>query len=229
MAGEVVYPSRESYLALGQIAGPVLAAGRQLDIEWEVQRKDGSTFVCRMIAKTLDAADPQQGTVWIVEDITDRRRHADEAARLLREQEAIVGSASIGIVFIKDRRIVRCNRRYEEMYGYAPGELDGQPASIIYPGAAEFEGGQVGVRGRCAAARLHAAWAAPAQGRQHVLEPRRRPRDRPAQPAQGLGLDGRGHHRAASRRGRAAARARRAAGSCSTTSSSASRSAATAR
>ena len=28
---------------------------RQLDIEWEVKRKDGSTFVCRMIAKTLDA------------------------------------------------------------------------------------------------------------------------------------------------------------------------------
>ena len=142
MAGDTVYPSRESYLALGQIAGPLLSAGRQLDIEWEVKRKDGSTFVCRMIAKTLDAADPQQGTVWIVEDITERRRHADEAARLFREQEAIVGTAAIGIVFIKDRRIVRCNRRYEEMYGYAPGELDGQPASIIYTGAAEFEEGK---------------------------------------------------------------------------------------
>ena len=86
-----------------------------------MRRKDGSTFVCRMIAKTLDPAEPQQGTVWIVEDITDRRRHADEAARLLREQEATLGTASVGIVFLKDRRIVRCNRRYEEMYGYAPG------------------------------------------------------------------------------------------------------------
>jgi len=138
MPGEAVYPSRESYVALGQIATPVLGSGRQLDLEWEVKRKDGSTFLCRMIAKAIDPANTQSGTVWIVEDITDRRRHADEIARLLREQEAILGTASIGIVFVKDRRLVRCNRRYEEMYGYGPGEMDGQPASILYPSTEEF-------------------------------------------------------------------------------------------
>ena len=131
--GEVVYCSRESYAALGQIAVPVLAEGRQLDLEWEVRRKDGSTFLARMIAKSLDTANPQQGTVWIVEDITEKRRHADEVARLLREQQAILGSAAVGIVFLRDRRIVRCNRRYEEMYGYAPGELDGKPTAVLFP------------------------------------------------------------------------------------------------
>ena len=138
MPGEAVYPSRESYVALGQIATPVLGSGRQLDLEWEVKRKDGSTFLCRLIAKAIDPANTQSGTVWIVEDITERRRHADEIARLLREQEAILGTASIGIVFVKDRRLVRCNRRYEEMYGYGPGEMDGQPASILYPSTEEF-------------------------------------------------------------------------------------------
>ncbi|HEY8249437.1 MAG TPA: EAL domain-containing protein [Burkholderiales bacterium] len=142
MPGEAVYPSRESYLALGQIAAPVLSAGRQLDLEWEVRRKDGSTFLCRLVAKSIDPANPQHGTVWIVEDITDRRRHADEIARLLREQDAILGTASVGIVFVRDRRLVRCNRRYEEMYGYGPGEMDGQPAWIIYPGTVEFEEAQ---------------------------------------------------------------------------------------
>jgi diguanylate cyclase (GGDEF)-like protein/PAS domain S-box-containing protein len=131
--GEVVYPSPESYAALGQIAVPLLSAGRQLDLEWEARRKDGSIFLCRMIAKALDTQNPQQGTVWIVEDITDKRRHADEVARLLREQEAILASASVGIVFVKDRRIVRCNRRYEEMHGYASGEMDGKVTAIVYP------------------------------------------------------------------------------------------------
>jgi diguanylate cyclase (GGDEF)-like protein/PAS domain S-box-containing protein len=131
-SGEVVYSSRESYAALGEIAVPILNEGRQLDLEWQVRRKDGSTFPARMIAKALDTGNPQQGTVWIVEDITDRRRQADEVGRLLREQEAILGSASVGIVFIKDRRIVRCNRRYEEMYGYAPGELAGKPTAMLY-------------------------------------------------------------------------------------------------
>src|SRR5205807_1538233 len=98
--------------------------------------------LCRMIAKALDAGNTQRGTVWIVEDITDKRRHADEVARLLREQQAILGTASIGILFVKERRIVRCNRRYEEMYGYGPGEMDGQPTTILYPGGASYEQGR---------------------------------------------------------------------------------------
>jgi diguanylate cyclase (GGDEF)-like protein/PAS domain S-box-containing protein len=130
--GEVVYPSAESYAALGQIAVPILSAGRQLDLEWELRRKDGSTFLARLIAKSLDHENAQHGTVWIVEDITDKRRQSDELQRLLREQAAILGSASIGIVFVRERRIVRCNRRYEEMYGYEPHELEGRPTALLY-------------------------------------------------------------------------------------------------
>ncbi len=130
--GERLYASGESYAALGEMAQPILAAGRQLDVEWELRRKDGSSLLCRMVAKSIDPKNHPAGTVWIVEDVTDRKRHADELARVLREQEAILGTASIGIVFLKDRRIVRCNRRYEEMYGYAPGEMNGRPTTILY-------------------------------------------------------------------------------------------------
>jgi diguanylate cyclase (GGDEF)-like protein/PAS domain S-box-containing protein len=138
--GEIVYPSGESYAAMGRLAVPILGAGRQLDVEWELRRKDGSTVLCRMVAKAIDEQNPQQaGTVWIVDDVTDRRRQADEVARLLREQEAILGSASIGIVFLKDRRIVRCNRRYEEMYGYGPGELVGKPTAELYGNPSDFD------------------------------------------------------------------------------------------
>jgi diguanylate cyclase (GGDEF)-like protein/PAS domain S-box-containing protein len=135
--GEVICASPESYAALGEIAGPLISRGSQLDVEWELRRSDGSTFVARLVAKALDPASPQQGTVWLVEDITDKRRDADELARLLREQEAILATASIGIVFIKDRRIVRCNRRYEEMYGYGPAELEGKPTAVLYTDISE--------------------------------------------------------------------------------------------
>jgi diguanylate cyclase (GGDEF)-like protein/PAS domain S-box-containing protein len=130
--GEVIYTSPESYAELGRIAVPVLREGRQLDLEWEFKRKDGSTLLCRVVAKAVNPSHTQAGTIWIAEDITERKRHSDELNRLLREQEAILGSASIGIVFVKDRHIVRCNRRYEEMYGYGPGEMDGKPTSILY-------------------------------------------------------------------------------------------------
>jgi len=161
--GEVVYPSRESYEAMGAIAVPVLSAGRQLDVEWEVRRRDGTTFLARMIAKAISATDTQKGTVWIVEDITERKRHADEVARLLREQEAILDNVTIGILFVRDRRIVRCNRRTEEMYGYGPGELNGKPTATTYADDADH-------------AEAEQAYAQMARGQaySHVMRARRR-------------------------------------------------------
>jgi diguanylate cyclase (GGDEF)-like protein/PAS domain S-box-containing protein len=136
--GDIVYPSRESYEALGAIAMPVLAAGRQLDVEWEVRRMDGSTFLARLIAKAVNEAETQKGTVWILEDITARKRQADQVARLLREQEAILNTASIGICFVRDRRIVRATRRFEQMHGYAPGEMEGQATAATYADQAAY-------------------------------------------------------------------------------------------
>jgi diguanylate cyclase (GGDEF)-like protein/PAS domain S-box-containing protein len=142
--GEMVYVSKESYEALGRIAVPILASGRPLDVEWEFRRKDGSIFIARVIARAVSEKNTQQATVWIIEDVSERRRHADEVARLLREQEAILGTASVGVVFVKDKRVVRCNRRYEQMYGYGPGELDGQLTRILYPNEEEYDAAQAG-------------------------------------------------------------------------------------
>ena len=161
--GDVVYPSRESYEAMGAIAVPLLSAGRQLDVEWEMRRKDGSTFLARMIAKAVSVTDTQQGTVWIVEDITVRKRHADEVARLLREQEAILDTASIGICFVRERYIVRCNRRMEEMYGYPAGGLNGKPTSVTYAAETDY------VETEKAYAEM-----ARGQGHTHVMQARRR-------------------------------------------------------
>lgn len=138
-SGEAIYSSEASYAALGAIARPMLAEGRQLDLEWEMRRKDGSPFLARMIAKTINPDNPSQGTVWIVEDITERKRATDELNRLLREQEAILQTVSVGILFVKDRRIMRCTRRLEEIYGYGPGELTGEATLALYADEDDFQ------------------------------------------------------------------------------------------
>ncbi|OGA72240.1 MAG: hypothetical protein A3G27_07005 [Betaproteobacteria bacterium RIFCSPLOWO2_12_FULL_66_14] len=176
--GDVVYPSRESYEAMGAIAIPVLGAGRQLDLEWEVRRKDNSTFLCRMIAKAVSATDTQKGTVWIVEDITERKRRADEVARLLHEHSAILETASIGICFVREHAIVRCNRRMEEMFCFAPGELNGKSTSILYAGDEDF-------------ARVVEGYAELARGKthSHVLPVKRRDGSEFWQRATGRAID----------------------------------------
>lgn len=61
------------------------------------------------------------------------------------EYQVIFENAMVGIVYTIDRKIVRCNRRFEELFGYAPGELDGQNLRVLYRNAEEFEAiGRIG-------------------------------------------------------------------------------------
>jgi len=54
------------------------------------------------------------------------------------ELQALFDSASAGIVLAKDRVIVRCNRRMDELFGYAPGEQAGQSTRIWFVNDAAF-------------------------------------------------------------------------------------------
>ncbi len=92
--GEAVYPSRESYDALGQIAIPLLAGGGRLDIEWEMRRRDGTVFPCRIVAQAIDPERPSLGTVWLADDLTPRRRQAADHARLAADHAALVSAAA---------------------------------------------------------------------------------------------------------------------------------------
>ncbi len=56
------------------------------------------------------------------------------------EQKAIFESATSGIALLQDRRILRCNRRLEEIFGWGPGELVGQNTRVWYPSDEAFEG-----------------------------------------------------------------------------------------
>ena len=264
MPGEMVYPSRESYLALGQIATPMLSAGRQLDLEWEMRRKDGSTFLVphdrqgdrpgqhaaghgvdrrghhraaaprrrdgapaaraggdprhrvdrhrvrqgpphralqpalrgdvrlrrrasstasrprcstparksyeraesvyealargetarrvelrrrkdgstfwnRADGRAVDPQNPHKGSVWTVEDVTEQRRAEDELQRVLAEQQALLDNVVVGIAISRERKMVRCNRRFEEMFGFAAGEAIGASWRQMYFTEEEFE------------------------------------------------------------------------------------------
>ncbi|WP_374486080.1 response regulator [Zoogloea sp.] len=76
----------------------------------------------------------------LLEQEVVRRTAQLEAA--MAEQQALFDSASVGIVLTRERRIVRGNRRLDEMFGYAPGEQIGLSSRIWYPDDEAYE--QVG-------------------------------------------------------------------------------------
>ncbi len=157
--GSVFYPSPEAYAEMGQRAGPLLASGGLLDVEVPLQRKDGTLVWCQLRAKAIDPQHTSEGTIWIVEDISERRRARQELEELLQRQQAILENASVGILFTRDGEIVHCNPRMESIMGWPPGSLLGQRAAVFFADADDYQrfGAAVGP-GLAAGARVEVEW-----------------------------------------------------------------------
>ena len=135
----ILYSGQEAYSTLGHEAGPVLAAGRSFRTETQLKRKDGSLFWCRVSAKAVDPEHPRDGTLWIIEDISDDRLMIDALERSTRELSAILDTASVGIGVVRNRAFVRCNRRFEEIFDLPEGTLVGQSARWLFNSDEEFQ------------------------------------------------------------------------------------------
>ncbi len=100
--GEVVWPTPQDHDAIGRELGPRLAAGEQVEVERLMRRRDGSHFLCRMLARAVDPTHPSRGgTIWILEDVTERRRveaalaqAKDEAQAASRAKSAFLANIS---------------------------------------------------------------------------------------------------------------------------------------
>ncbi|HET7528100.1 MAG TPA: PAS domain S-box protein, partial [Burkholderiaceae bacterium] len=87
--GLVVWSSVAEYERIGAQIGPQLARGESVEFIHELTRRDGAVFWCRMLAKAVDPTHPLRGgTIWIVEDITERRRAEQALAKARDDAEA---------------------------------------------------------------------------------------------------------------------------------------------
>jgi len=87
--GAIVWPDEAAYEALSREVGPVLARGEPVDVERMMKRRDGSQFLCRLLARAVDPTHPTKGaTIWIAEDVTERRAVDQALARARDDAEA---------------------------------------------------------------------------------------------------------------------------------------------
>ena len=82
--------------------------------------------------------------------VIERTASLEEASRQLSEQalqlrsanselRGIFDHATVGIVILQSRRVLRCNRKVEEIFGYPPGALQDQSTRLWYGSEAEYE------------------------------------------------------------------------------------------
>ena len=71
-------------------------------------------------------------------DVSERKRAQEMADALLAEKEALLDNALVGIVMVRQRLIVSCNRRFEEIFGYTLGGLVGKSSRVLYESDEDF-------------------------------------------------------------------------------------------
>jgi PAS domain-containing protein len=105
----------------GERAHAVIDASGRSSARLEYRKADGTPIWCQVTAACFNPANPDEGHVWLFEDVTARRAAEEALVESLWEQQLIFDNAMIGISYQRERTILRCNRRCEEIFGYPPG------------------------------------------------------------------------------------------------------------
>ncbi len=138
LPGREIYPSQESYDEIGRQAGPLLAAGEAFASDWQYQRRDGQLVWCHVYGRAVDPQHTDQGTVWILEDVSEARRVLAAHQQALAEIQAIMDNASVAILFSRDRTITRFNPRFAELFGYPGESAVGLAGRALYPSDEDY-------------------------------------------------------------------------------------------
>ena len=118
-----LYADDDSYRELGEQAYPVLSRGEPYKTEKLMRRRDGHLFWTHLTGKLVNPSTTDDGSIWIVDDISEQKLARNQLQNILSEQSLILENAIVGIVFLHNRVVTRCNQGFEKLLGYEPGEL----------------------------------------------------------------------------------------------------------
>lgn len=135
---EEVYPTREDYLRVGGEVSQAILEGRVYETEMRMRRLDGSHIWVFMSGKAVSRTDLNQGTVWSILDITQRKALENTLQRTSSERQAILDNALVGIAYSVQRRLQWVNHKFAEMLGQAREALIGQSTLAFFVDEAEW-------------------------------------------------------------------------------------------
>ena len=136
-----MYVDDADYHDLGVAAYPVMASGQPYRAEHLMVRRGGVPFWAHLTGTLIDPSDTLRGSVWIVEDIDEQRRAREALAEVREQHQIILDNAMVGIVVLRERRVTHCNRAFEQLFGWGPGELTGRLSREWYLTDEEWEEG----------------------------------------------------------------------------------------
>ncbi|WP_119964996.1 sensor domain-containing protein [Simplicispira lacusdiani] len=136
---ESFHPDPTAFRELGRAAYPVVSAGQTFRVERIMRRRDGTMFWGRLSGSLINPKDTSEGSIWIIDDIDEQKNAQVQLDAAICEKQILLDNAMVGIVYLRDRQLTRCNRHFEQMLGYEPGELLGSPSRRWLPSDEAWE------------------------------------------------------------------------------------------
>ncbi|WP_020585489.1 PAS domain S-box protein [Desulfobacter curvatus] len=107
-------------------------------IETRHRRKNGEMLDVEINARGI-ILDGQPLLYASSRDITARKRAENQLKQSMLEQSAILENANVGIIQVKDRIQVKCNKKMAEIFGYELEELVNKSTRMFYYSQKQYE------------------------------------------------------------------------------------------
>ena len=91
------YPDFDNYERIGKEAYAAISSGGIHTVESVMKKKDGSCIWCSMSGQAVNAGKPEDGSIWMIQNITERKQSEQmllESNRLLKEAREQAESAN---------------------------------------------------------------------------------------------------------------------------------------
>ncbi len=123
-----LYANRDQYDCVGRAGYEQLFKGESYSTEVEMKRKDGSLFWASIVGRSVDPQNQFDGSIWILNDTTERKR----ADAKLRQLSSAVEQSPVSIVITNVAGAIEyVNSKFLEVTGYSLEEVLGQNPRIL--------------------------------------------------------------------------------------------------
>ena len=128
------YGSEKDYDAFGVRAYPALMRGETFQAEMEMRHHDGHAIWINISGKAISPADMSLGSIWVLEDITERKQYEEAARESAEHMQTIFDNVVDGIITIDEEGIIATfNKAAEHIFGYSEEEAVGRNVSLLMP------------------------------------------------------------------------------------------------
>jgi PAS domain S-box-containing protein len=129
---EKLHLSRQNYEEFGEKYYWRLAEEKIIQLEYPVRHKDGHAVWCLFNGQAIEPPDLSKGTVWTVDDITDRKLAEQELKSTRDKLQRILDTAATAVFVVSpDRIVTSVNREFCDITGFSQEEAVGSHCDFL--------------------------------------------------------------------------------------------------